>query len=154
MIGGSKSAHAENDTYNLKNAISAYFTEYRKYPDPREPEDRTFSTNHGLMDILLGSEKEKGVGKGNPRMIGFFVGKQAKPMEGARFRKGINLDEHGGGTFWDPYGVQYKVRVDSNRDNRVETPESPGTYLPESILVWCAGPDGNFETWDDNIKTW
>jgi len=27
-------------------------------------------------------------------------------------------------------------------------------FLPETILVWSAGPDGDFDTWADNIKSW
>jgi hypothetical protein len=32
--------------------------------------------------------------------------------------------------------------------------ESPGSTIPESVVVWSAGKDGDFETWDDNVKTW
>ena len=44
--------------------------------------------------------------------------------------------------------------VDQNGDGKVENPEVPGTLIPESIAIWSAGPDGDFDTWADNVKTW
>lgn len=26
--------------------------------------------------------------------------------------------------------------------------------LDEPILVWSAGPDGDFDTWEDNVTSW
>jgi prepilin-type N-terminal cleavage/methylation domain-containing protein len=73
--------HAENTCYNLKNAISAYFTEYRKYPakaDANETEE--IRTNSDLMDILLGADSEAERGGLNPRRIAFYTDKAAKPL--------------------------------------------------------------------------
>ena len=144
----------QNTAYNLKNAISAYFTEYREFPLRSPDIDITVDTGERLMDILLGSEVEKEQTGRNPRGIVFYSDKAAKPMEEARFRKGLTLDPQGGGELWDPWGNFYRVLFDSNFDNHVENPEAPGTFLPESILVWSAGKDGDFATWKDNVKTW
>lgn len=147
---------AENTAYNLKNAISAYFTEYRQYPGMKEPEgpDLDLDSGHVLMDILLGSDKEVESRSGNPRRITFYTDKAAKPLGDGKFRKGVALDPDGRGTLWDLWGNFYRVRMDSSFDNKVENPELPGSLLPESIAVWSAGKDGNFDTWKDNVKTW
>ncbi len=145
---------AETTAHNLKNSISAYFTEYRRYPFENKDSDTTLDSSHALMDILLGSDKEKEPDKMNPRGIAFFTDRAAKPMGNDRFRSGVTLDADGSGELWDPWGNYYRVRFDSNYDNQVENPEVPGTSLPECILIWSAGEDGKFETWKDNVRTW
>lgn len=158
-IGSSETGNTQNTAFNLKNAISAYYTEYRKYPVPGEPEgDTSLQSDHALMDVLLGSDPEAEDDGLNPRRIAFFTGKQAKPMGKGKFRKGVHLEEGGRGELWDPWGNYYRVVLDTDHDNRVEKPEwdktSDSAELPESILVWSAGPDGDFDTWQDNVKTW
>ncbi len=156
VLRNAKKAHAENDCYNLKNAISAYFTEYRKYPaDPNDDETDEVRTDHDLMDILLGAENARGE-ELNPRRIAFFTGKQAKPAGNGKFRKGITLDNNGGGELWDPFAELYYVRMDLDYNSRVEKPQWDDSvdsqYLPESILVWSTGEDLDLDV--DNVKTW
>jgi hypothetical protein len=152
--GGSPNTRAETTAYNLKNAISAYFTEYREYPLSSPDIDITVDTRDRLMAILMGSDAERGESGRNHRGIAFYSDMRAKTMKDGRFYRGISPDENGGGILWDTWGTPYRVRVDSNFDNKVDDPESPGRTIPENIIVWSAGKDGDFETWDDNVKTW
>lgn len=154
VMSKAQKAHAETTAANLKNAIDAYYTEYREYPLVNAVDDVTGDSGHALMDILLGADKHKDPGGRNLRGIAFFTDRAAKPMSDGRFRKGLTLDADGGGELWDLWGKFYRVRFDSNFDNRLENPEAPGTLIPESIAVWSAGPDGDFDTWKDNVKTW
>lgn len=151
-------AHAETTAQNLKNAISAYFTEYRKYPvESSEKQERAMRSDAQLMDILLGADSEKRTGGLNPRGIAFFTDKQAKPMGGGKFRKGVTLESDGGGELWDPWGEYYYVQMDVDYNNRTEKPNwdpSDAQVLPDSILVWSAGKDNEESTVKDNIKTW
>lgn len=152
-----ESTHAENTAYNLKNAISAYFTEYRKYPvDSGSDDDKAeIRTDHALMDILLASDGEAERGGLNPRRIAFYTGKQAKPMGGGKYRKGVKLEGDGGGELWDPWGEYYYVRMDLDYNNRVPKPTwdtGDSEFLPESILVWSLGKEEDADK--DNIKTW
>ncbi|MEX2578455.1 MAG: DUF4190 domain-containing protein [Verrucomicrobiales bacterium] len=147
--------HAENTAYNLKTAISAYQTEYSKIPAGAAsgaPVD--LQTDHELMDILFGADNQSGEGGLNPRGIAFYTGKQAKPMGNGRYRKGIMLQADGTGELWDPWGNHYRVRLGDPASGRTENPEIPGSMVPESILVWSAGHDGDFDTWEDNVRTW
>ncbi len=146
---------AKNTAFNLNKAITAYHTEYRDYPILDPVNDVVIDSEHALMDILLGSDKQRGQDGRNPRGIAFYTDKAAKPMGGGRFRKGLTYNEKdGSGQLWDPWGNFYRVRFDTDRNGKVENPEKPGTFIPESILTWSAGPDGDFETWEDNVKTW
>jgi prepilin-type N-terminal cleavage/methylation domain-containing protein len=153
-------AHGENTAYNLKNAISAYFTEYRKYPVEASNNNETseIRTDRALMDVLLGSDGQKESGGLNPRGIAFYSDKAAKPAGDSKFRKGVRLEDDGGGELWDPYAEYYYVRMDLDYNNRVEKPTWDETndalMLPEAILVWSAGKDQDESTGKDNIKTW
>lgn len=145
---------AENTTFNLKNAITAYHTEYDEYPLLDPANDLTIESGHKLMDVLFSSDAQKAPDGRNPRGITLYTYKTASPMGDGRFRKGVTLDESGGGELWDPWGNHYRVRLDTNSDGKVENPAAPGERIPESILIWSAGPDGDFETWADNVKSW
>lgn len=147
--------HAENTAYNLKTAISAYYTEYRRFPaEPESGESVDLQSDHELMDVLFGADNQAGESGLNPRGIVFYAGIEAVPMSNGKYSKGVVLGPGGTGTLWDPWGNHYRVRLGDPVAKRVEDPEEPGTHLPESILVWSAGEDGDFDTWEDNAKTW
>ncbi len=151
--------HAEHTANNVKNAISAYNTEYRKYPvQPSNTNEATpMPTDNQLMDVLLGADSQKQQGGLNPRGIAFFTDRAAKPLGGGRFRKGVTLQADGGGALWDPWGQHYMVVMDLDYNNRVQRPSwdvGDSQVLPESILVWSAGKDLNEMNPQDNIKTW
>lgn len=158
--------HAENTAYNLKNAINAYFTEYRKYPvDSNAKENEELKTDRNLMDPLLGADSDQGE-KLNPRKIAFYAGKQAIRTSGSAYKKGITLQSDGGGELWDPFpdensGNHYFVKMDLDYNNRTEKPawdtQTDGQNIPQSILVWSNGPDKEANSSggkSDNITTW
>lgn len=161
ILKRAEKTHAEHTAYNLKNAISAYFTEYRKYPveSGNSNEERAIRSDHSLMDILLGADSQKRGGKAlNPRGIAFYTDKAAKPAGNGKYRKGVTLQADGSGELWDPWGEYYYVRMDLDYNSRVSKPNwdnSGGSdVLPESILVWSSGPDKQESTGKDNVKTW
>lgn len=153
-----ENTHTQHTCYNLKNAVAAYFTEYRKYPVESGNDDETVElrSDHEIMDVLLGSDAEAENDGLNPRRIAFYSGKQAKPMGGGKYRKGITLESDGGGELWDPWGEYYYLRLDLDYNNRVEKPswdkKTDAQYLPESILIWSTGREIDDD--DNNIKTW
>lgn len=160
VLAKAERSHAENTAYNLKNAISAYFTEYRKYPvNPSgSTESAPIQTDNTLMDVLLGADSQKtGNNALNPRGIAFYTDKAAKPMGSGKYRKGITLQSDGGGELWDPWGEHYYVRMDLDYNNRTERPtwdKGDSDFLPESILVWSSGKDKEESSASDNVKTW
>lgn len=153
-----ENTHTQHTCYNLKNAVSAYYTEYRKYPvdSSKEDDETELRSDNEVMDVLLGSDEQKESGGLNPRGIAFYTGKQAKPMGGGKYRKGVRLEADGGGELWDPFGEYYYIRLDLDYNNRVPKPswddKTDAEYLPESILIWSTGRE--IEDDDDNIKTW
>ncbi len=149
-------ASAASDAHNLKSAIAAYYTEYRRHPVAKSEDgaDTTLISDSTLMDVLLAADSAVGPGGLNPRGIAFFVGKQAKPAGDGKYKQGVSLGSGGSGELWDPFGNRYQVLLDTNYDNSLDSPEPTSITIPRNIAVWSAGPDGDFDTWEDNIKTW
>jgi hypothetical protein len=108
------------------------------------------------MDVLLGSDSQAEADGLNPRRIVFYTDRAARPIRSGGFARGLTLDESDGGILWDPWGRPYRVRLDTDHNDRVENPDPAGNdkILEEPVLIWSAGPDGNFETWEDNVKSW
>ncbi len=158
VLGKAEKVNAENTAHNLKSAISAYFTEYRKYPVvvTSGSEDQQLFSDHTLMDVLLASEEEAKPGGLNPRRITYFSGRKARPAGNGKYRKGIKLSSGGAGELWDPYTEYYRVIMDTDYNNRIKAPEfeTEDSELPSTIIVWSAGADKEDSTAKDNIKTW
>ncbi len=173
-VNQAKKARTANTCANLKNSISAYFTEYRRYPllDGYDTPYHDVASNEDLMDILLAADTSIGEAK-NPRGITFFSGRTARRSGPNTYINGINMNSSGGGSLWDDYGRLYGVRIDTESRNRmpnpaVETPSLSGDGAPswgseqstgslppiitESVGVWSAGKDE--ERAKDNIMTW
>ncbi len=159
LVGRARTAAAHNDALQLKNAIGSYFTEYRRYPTRLtgpESASAPVLTDHALMDILLGSTAETAPGGMNPRRHHSLNANQARPLGDGRHRGGILLEADGGGTFWDPWGNHYRVLMDLDADNRVPAPAFvTGTpFLPQAVVIWSPGPDGDDDSATDNVVTW
>ncbi len=145
-----------NNAYNLKNAIQAYHTEFQRYPLEGFEWQLSSTSEGSLMSILQGTISGQ-LEMQNPRRIVFYGGKRAKVRNG-KPHSGTTVNRDGTSGLWDAWGNPYRVRLDFDQDLRIDNPDpNPnigGSQLPESILVWSAGPDGDFSTWEDNVKTW
>lgn len=144
-IISTKSSNAENTAYNLENAISAYFTESRKYPLEIRKADLTTTPGHPLLTILVGNDDPAAMTY-NPGKIAFFSGKAARLNDG-HYTRGIEYNEDVPSYLCDPWGNLYHGRLDTDYDNRIENPEFPGQLLPRSVAFSSADRDGYFSTW-------
>ena len=142
-------AQAGNDAFNVKSAIGAYFTEYRKYPVPHtETMEEGYLSDEMIMNVLVSGPTDL-----NPREIVFFSGRKAQPLEGdgsGEFVNGLSV-ENGNTKLWDPWGNLYRISIDLNNDGKVKGPE--GIDTQNSIAVWSPGPDGVDGTADD-ARSW
>lgn len=176
-IEAARKTQARSLAMNLRTAAMAYFDEYRRMPVPKGKSGSDhidFATDDSFMDILLGADTQSGI-DGNPRGIVFFDGRPAKPATGQTYRNGVNLNNNGGGSLWDPWAHLFGVRMDVSNRNRMANPEidrpsigggegapdwgddsdtnsNTPNYISESIAVWSAGK--NQKATKDNITTW
>jgi len=141
---------SSSTVYNLKNAISTYFVEYRKFPIAGISGDTKRQSDASLMNILMAAGPASSA-TANPRGIVFFNGNSAKPF-GSKMIDGIYIDPAGNSELFDRWGNYYQVIFDTNGDGQIADPIT-GLPVLESVLVWSVGADGILGTADD-AKSW
>lgn len=128
-----RKVQAKNDVTNIVAAVKQYYTEYGKYPAVQDPPstggaddsvgDPAINPTGGNNNSLFNTLRAIPTGlnenhKFNPRRIVFFEGKGAS--DPAAPRGGFSdksTDPTVQGNFYDPWGKQYNVVIDSNYDN-------------------------------------
>ena len=132
-----RKAQAKNDVTQLVTAINAFYTEYGRYPVNiiNAANDAFFGTgttpagctsygnNDVLLDVLRNNTDPSGpnlatVTSLNPRQIPFLSPSGAKNTTPPR--GGIATDRR----YYDPWGSQYAVVIDTNYDNVITNPYS------------------------------
>lgn len=139
---GARRTQAKNDVQQIVAAVNHYYTEYGKYPS-LEVKSTAATADAATQDVFVGEKSDDATPKGNnsllfytlrgipkapndehrlnPRKIEFF---QAKSVKNPEAPSGGFLDKEVGGSkgdskvgcFFDPWGKQYFVMIDSNYD--------------------------------------
>lgn len=176
LIDTARKTDARNTASNLRNAIAAYHSDYRRYPAPAGSGGKAahvdYVSDDSFMEILLGARTDAGR-KLNPKGTPYFSGRTAKRLGANRFVNGISLSQSGSGagSLWDPWGYKYGLRIDSSNQGQMANPaHNPpslsgswapqwgrGTstelkYLSESVVVWSSGKEADIAS--DNVVTW
>jgi prepilin-type N-terminal cleavage/methylation domain-containing protein len=137
-----RKVQAKNDVAQIVAAVKAYYAEYGKYPPLTEPGSaaggNTVTTDDFIGDSAAGAKEVNSKlfntlraipedpntdHKLNPRRVVFFEGKSVSNPD--QPRAGF-VDKLGGqqgaskGCFFDPWGKQYCIIIDSNYDNRLD----------------------------------
>ncbi|HYR58447.1 MAG TPA: type II secretion system protein [Chthoniobacteraceae bacterium] len=129
-----RKVQAKTDVNNIVAAVKTYNTEYGKYPPVQDPPvaggtddfvgDPAASAtinNNALFNTLRAIAKGVNLtNKFNPRQIVFFEGKRVADSTAPRagFADG-STDPIVEGNFYDPWGKEYNVVIDSNYDNQI-----------------------------------
>lgn len=153
-----RAAQAKTDATSMVAAVKAYYTEYGRYPVPfavvdTNQTDYTYDDNGSannynsvLMGILTANTNNPthststnppagswSISADNPRQIVFFEGAIAKTPGGY----GMQTN----GQFLDPWGKQYRIRIDTDYDGAVRDPEDDSNLLRNPVLAWSCGQD-------------
>lgn len=136
-----KSTQAKNDVTQIVTAVTAYYTEYGKYPLSYDLADITVdglngNTNDKLFNGLRGQDSSV-----NPKNIVFMSPPAVKDNNSPRSGiSGIN------GQYYDPWGIAYVIRMDTTYDNLV----APNPYKANAgftanvnagAIAWSFGKD-------------
>jgi hypothetical protein len=128
---------------DLGYAVQGYQIEYERLPDLAETDEQKPLKVQGLLlDILMGKNPDQ-----NPREIAFFT----PPAKGK-----MVLATHAAGLveLQDEFGNVFHMHIDWNEDGSIPDPERRGAMISEPVIVYSAGPDGDYGTWKDNVKSW
>lgn len=135
-----RKTQAKNDVANIVAAVKQYYTEYGKYPPVQaadaatagtdtivgEPDAGAVADNNALFNTLrsipegLNSNPDY---KYNPRRIVFFEGKAVTDSTNPRAGFADKQEATKKGAFYDPWGKQYTVVIDTNYDNVIKLDE-------------------------------
>jgi type II secretory pathway pseudopilin PulG len=127
-------------------AINAYRTEYSRLPIYGETDElKTLPVEGEMLDVLMGKHPAK-----NPRSISFY----SPPLHKPRGKGGLVINAAGLPELQDLYGNVYHMRFDWNGDGNIPDPEHPGAAVRGTVILYSAGPDGDYSTWHDNIMSW
>jgi prepilin-type N-terminal cleavage/methylation domain-containing protein len=128
-----KQTQAKNDLTQIVNAVNAYYTDYGKYPPATD--DVVIPNNSTLFNVLRAAEATPTY---NPRQIVFISPPYVKDT--TRPRSGIGAD----GKYYDPWGTQYQVAIDTGYDNQMANPyslDAGPTTLGIGVIAWSFGSD-------------
>jgi hypothetical protein len=153
--GSSHRVQAQKTVTELRTALYAYYSEYKRWPALPSAAKDLFgddfldTRNHDLMDTLVGAPTAAGTTH-NRRQIQFLSASPAK----AATTRGLWKDPTSGGHhLLDPWGRPYFVLIDANRDNSLNPPtrldglrRGPAST---SVVVWSYGKDGAAGGGDD-----
>lgn len=155
-------AEARNNVMQIVTAVKAYNTEYGKYPSVEEssttgatagdaavgdPVANINVKNNALFNTLRAIDEDINEGHSlNPRRVPFFEGKAvtnpAQPRSGF-VEKGANDVK---GCFYDPWGKQFCVVMDTDYDNKVDVQQYyqdvPKDEAPRTgVVAFALGKD-------------
>jgi prepilin-type N-terminal cleavage/methylation domain-containing protein len=164
-----RQTQAKNDLTQIVNAVNAFYTEYGKYPLPgaptvNPPNYYTYgpggdqSTNPTLFTELRGCTAATGscpaAATINTRQIVFISPPDVK--NAASPRSGIGTTT-GTGQYFDPWGTNYVIRIDSDYNNQVANPYTANAgatpNLQIGVIAWSLGQDGAGGSGDKNSST-
>ncbi|MEZ5325726.1 MAG: hypothetical protein R3F19_11770 [Verrucomicrobiales bacterium] len=135
---------------SLRNALESYRRKYRTWswlsPTPTIASDFVISSDSELITTLLGSNE----GLRNPSKVAF--GKWSDADETGKNGIIYRSDGEIGGLV-DLWGHPFQIHLDGDGDGCLADPRNPKNRIRRISLVYSAGPDGDFATWDDNVET-
>ncbi|MEY2539812.1 MAG: ral secretion pathway protein [Verrucomicrobiota bacterium] len=143
-----KRTQAKNDLVQLVTAVTAYYTEYGKYPLPAGAqggsEDYTYSydgtgtpENSDLIKIL---ENDASASADNPRGIVFLNARAAKTANGYGVQPPTASKPF---LFLDPWGRGYSICIDADYNGKVRE-RGTGTLITFGVIAWSLGEDGDW----------
>jgi prepilin-type N-terminal cleavage/methylation domain-containing protein len=154
-----KRTQAKNDLTQIVNAVNAFYTEYGKYP-VSTADDTAIIPNSTLFDVLRNMNGVNVGNTSNPRGIVFISPPYVKDTSNPR--SGIQSTGGNIGVYYDPWGTQYQVAIDTSYDNQMTNPYTADTGagpnpLQQGVIAWSLGKDGvqgttNFSASDDVIS--
>ena len=145
----SKAATARTGAMVVQTALQRYRMEYNRWPTFAKDKTKTHLTDDEFMDTMAPLPTVKKPPEENLKKIVFI-----------EVSKGATTEiSEGKYEYRDPWGKPYQYLVNETPMDTMGLGAFKKDYDgPEEIraraLVWSAGPDGDYETWKDNVVSW
>ena len=137
-----KRSQARSDANIVGTVLLNYFSEYNRWPEFAMGSADHLSDNT-WVECMSPTPGAPANAQNLKRVVFFQAGAGAIASGGAN-----------SGAFVDPWGTPFQYKVDSDRDGQITHPNDDSITLRAQVLVWSAGEDGDFDTWDDNVTSW
>jgi prepilin-type N-terminal cleavage/methylation domain-containing protein len=160
-----KKTQAKNDVTQIVTAVSAFYTEYGRYPTTAATGADAFfggstdavpsgATLAGQNDFLLDVLRNNTTGANgsvvtplNTRGIVFLeprvINNSSAPKSGVVANGSSGTGR--AGVFYDPWGSEYRILIDTSYDNSLKNPytDTPGgTNINTGVAAWSVGKNG------------
>lgn len=148
--------HHDADT-DLDTSAGNWFVTVLAGEDYDSPPSR-ISATESREGSRAGERSEGQKNSQNPEQIDFLEG--IKPAKLPRWINGRYIDAATGRRgIVDSWGREFRIRLDTDNNNLLANPNplevaEGRTTLRGRVIVWCAGKDGDWNTWEDNLKSW
>ena len=146
ILRRAKVAQAKGDAGVATTVMLKYRMEYNRWPD-LPPDGQNRKTTDGVwVDVMSPAPLQPGEkpSEYNFKGIVFF-----EPSGGAL----APADHSYPGAFIDPWGSPFQYQFDEDRDGSITHP-SGDDIIRAQVIAWSPGPDSNYESWEDNVKSW
>lgn len=142
IVKRAKVSTARSDAGIVVSVMMKYHAEYNRWPAAYKG-DGSGTTDQKWVTLMAPPPDSQRM-KDNFHMIVFF-----ESGGGALNKKG---------DFADPWGQAYNFMVDQTGVGELRNPneehETGDEIIRGKVIAWSAGPDGNYETWEDNVVSW
>ena len=159
---------ARNDLTHIVAAVQNYQTEYGKYPSVAaaapvgdvlvgETDAKATIDNGALMDTLRAIDRGLNERHAlNPRRIVFLEGRTASDASEPRAGFADKAESKKRGSFYDPWGRQYGVVMDTDYDNKLIMAQQYADFAGENaprvgVGAFSMGRDGKLGTKGDAL---
>ena len=148
ILERAKKVQAKNDLTQIVTAVTAFYTEYGRYPTTATTEV-TYGAGGNGSDTLFNELRSKAASL-NTRQIQFISPSEDDTQSNPRGKIGSDNQFH------DPWGNAYVIRIDADYDNQVANPygSSGGAGpdpLRQGIIAWSVGKDTKLGNSGDNL---
>jgi hypothetical protein len=140
----------KREIHTLKTAIQVYEEEYINLPDLGVTDEIKYIESAGpLIETLTGHNARL-----NPKKIPFYKPPVRRSTQGKSAASPAPAPASPASTdVHDPKGNRYRIHLDWDGDGLILNPKEPGTKISNSVIVYSAGRDGDYSTWEDNYTT-
>ena len=131
---------ARNDVAQLVTAMKAYNTEYGRLPLADRHGAFIDETSQALLlRVLQGLDHTA-----NPRRVVFFEAQPARrPSKWSKRLRYYHSELHPTSeAFLDPWGQPYRVLLDVDYDEKIQSPYQDSEQIRASAIAWSIGKDG------------